>query len=78
MLGAPAEIDQLFRMTQGECTAAPDVAGIGGTGGVAVAQRFRQRRIADDAGPAAIPYGLIFLIPARGGQPNLDLDIGVV
>src|SRR6478736_3814897 len=77
MLGAPAEIGQLVGMAQSETPAAAYVAGVGGTGGITYTQRFRHGGITDDAGPAAISYRLIFLIPARNRKPHLNFDIRI-
>src|SRR3984885_13239008 len=54
MLRAPREIDQFFRMPQGETAAPAAVAGVSGTGGVSSPQRVGHGGITDGARPSAI------------------------
>src|SRR5580692_8198031 len=41
-------------------------------------QRFGQRAVTDNAGPSAVTHRLEFSIPSRSGQPDFDLDVGIV
>ena len=74
---APAEIDDLFRMPESEHAVAALMAGVGGSGGISIAQRRGHLREADDAGPAAIAHHFEFAIPIFDGQPQFHLDVGV-
>ena len=71
-------VDQLLRMPLDESAAAAGVSRVGGGGGVAAAERLSHGSVADGPGPSAVPHGLKFSVPAGGGQPDFDLDIGVV
>ena len=74
--GAIREVDELFRMADGEERVAALVAGVGGRRRVAFLHRRRHRREADDAGPAAAADELKLAVPVLR-QPGFHLDLGI-
>ena len=74
---AIAEIDQLLGMAGSEARGVPRVPGVGRGGRVAAPQRRRQRRVLNEAVPAAVPDLLELAVPARNRQPDFALDIGI-
>ena len=64
-------------MAGGEAGGPAHVPGVGRGGRVAAPHRRRQRRVSNEAGPAAVADLLKFAVPARDRQPDFDLDIGI-
>ena len=77
MDGAVSPIDQLLGMTQGKAGAAAFVPRIGHGGGVTALQSRGERGRGNRPRPAAVSIGLEFPVPARGGEPDLEFDIGI-
>src|SRR5579871_4606945 len=53
------------------------MARIGGRGNIAAANSLRQRAIRDGARPSTVANAFILTVPARDGQPDFDLDVGI-
>ena len=74
---APPEIDQLLRVPQREDRRVADVTGVGGRRGVAARERASHGGIGNRAAERAVAHRLEFAVPARCGQPDFHLDLGV-
>ena len=71
-------VDNLLGMALTELHVVAGVAGIGAGGGVAAAERGRQRGVADRARIAAVADALELAVPRIGRRhPQLELDLGV-
>src|SRR5262249_18398058 len=77
VLGTLGVIDQLFWMIDSKASAATHVSGIGGTSRISSRESRCHSRVADNASPSTISFGLIIPIPTRRRKPNLDFDIGI-
>ena len=74
---APTEIDQFFRVSQREARAVAGVAGVSRRCGVTARERPCHGGIGDRTAEPAVAHGLEFAVPARGRQPDFNLDVRV-
>ena len=75
VLGAPREVDELFRMIERKRPAAPHMPGVGGRARIPCADGVGHGGIADHAGPASVADSLELAVPAVRRQPDFHFDI---
>ena len=75
--GAITEIDELFRMSEGEARAATLMTGIRAGGRVAALECRRQGSCRNGPLPRSVPDALELAVPSCCRHPDFDLDFGI-
>src|SRR5579862_5348277 len=74
---AVAEIDQLFRVSDGPGCAGSGVAVVSPCDGEAALERLGEGYERNVSGPSAVADLLIFSVPVAGREPKLEIDFGI-